>query len=112
MAEMTNAARDVLAERARQIGEEGWTAEHDDAHGDGEMAFAAACYAMQVALDCISRNDLRQTVSRTIRELWPWSLHWWKPKSRRADLVKAGALILAEIERLDRIAHTHEGGRQ
>jgi hypothetical protein len=29
---------------------------------------------------------------------------WWKPTNRRRDLVKAGALILAEIERLDRAA--------
>lgn len=100
----TAAARDVLAERQRQISGEGWTPEHDDAHSDGEMAGAAACYAMQVALDCIGRNDLHNTVSRTIRELWPWSAHWWKPKNRRADLIKAAALILAEIERLDRAA--------
>ena len=34
---------------------------------------------------------------------WPWVRRWWKPTDRRRDLVKAGALILAEIERLDRI---------
>lgn len=33
---------------------------------------------------------------------WPWPSKWWKPKSQRRDLVRAGALILAEIERLDR----------
>jgi hypothetical protein len=36
--------------------------------------------------------------------LWPWSVQWWKPKDRRRDLVRAGALIVAEIERLDRAA--------
>jgi hypothetical protein len=35
-------------------------------------------------------------------EFWPWSLHWWKPKSPRRDLIRAAALIVAEIERLDR----------
>lgn len=35
-------------------------------------------------------------------EVWPWDESWWKPTNRRRDLVKAGALILAEIERLDR----------
>ena len=97
-------ARDVLAERTRQISVEGWTPAHDDRHAAGEMAGAAACYAMQVALDHIGRDDLHTTVSRTIRELWPWAAHWWKPTGRRRDLVKAGALILAEIERLDRAA--------
>jgi hypothetical protein len=33
---------------------------------------------------------------------WPWSQDWWKPTNPRRDLVKAGALIAAEIERLDR----------
>lgn len=93
---------DIAAERRRQIDEEGWTPERDDTHGDGEMAGAAACYAMQVALDCIGRSDLHMTISRTIRELWPWSTHWWKPTDRRRDLVKAGALIAAEIDRIDR----------
>jgi len=35
---------------------------------------------------------------------WPWAEKWWKPKNERRDLVKAAALILAEIERLDRAA--------
>ncbi|EIP5489386.1 hypothetical protein LS178_001568 [Salmonella enterica] len=29
---------------------------------------------------------------------------WWKPKGARSDLVRAGALIQAEIERIDRAA--------
>jgi hypothetical protein len=35
-------------------------------------------------------------------QIWPWDRKWWKPTDRRRDLVKAAALILAEIERLDR----------
>lgn len=81
---------DVLAERRRQVQAEGWTPEHDDTHTDGEMADAAALYA-----------------SMRVRHItgfatWPWDEKWWKPKDRRSDLVRAGALILAEIERLDR----------
>jgi hypothetical protein len=33
---------------------------------------------------------------------WPWLSKWWKPKDRRRDLVRAAALVIAEIERLDR----------
>lgn len=98
------AARDVIDERRRQISVEGWTPQHDDAHDKGEMAGAAACYVMQAVVDDIGRRDLQTTILRTIRELWPWSAHWWKPTSRRRDLVKAAALIIAEIERLDRAA--------
>lgn len=33
---------------------------------------------------------------------WPWDAKWWKPKNTRRDLVRAGALIVAELERMDR----------
>ena len=33
---------------------------------------------------------------------WPWEPRWWKPKNPRRDLVRAAALLIAEIERLDR----------
>ena len=87
------AAVDVLAERRRQIEVEGWTPAHDDEHKNGEMARAASCYA--VGAPAFMAWDL-----------WPWDRKWWKPGDRRRDLVKAGALILAEIERLDRAALT------
>lgn len=61
------------------------------------MAVAAACYIM-------ADDDPRADVP----ELWPWPSEWWKPTDVRRDLVKAGALILAEIERLDRAAGTKE----
>lgn len=101
MAEMSKAARDVLAERERQKTVEGWTAEHDDAHNLGEMADAAACYAIRSSR---TTDDQAACAGRSIiNRLWPWEMTWWKPTIRRSDLVKAGALILAEIERLDRL---------
>lgn len=84
------AALDVLAERRRQIEKEGWTPEGDDRHRSGEMAQAAACYAIKSA-----------GLSAPAK-FWPWSVHWFKGSDPRRCLVKAGALILAEIERLDR----------
>ncbi len=89
--ELTKAANDVLAERCRQVEAEGWTPEHDDAHGVGELAIAAACYAGNAA----GKWGIATAA-------WPWAPKWWKPTNARRDLVKAGALILAEIERLDR----------
>jgi hypothetical protein len=92
-----SALDDIAAERRRQIDAEGWTPEHDDAHRIGEMAQAAACYAIGSGFrDTIEGDEQR-------RPLWPWDWSWWKPKDRRRDLVRAGALIVAEIERLDRL---------
>lgn len=94
-AAMSTAARDVLAERRRQVESEGWTPEHDDQHSSGEMAVAAMCYAAE-ATGHLTDSGLAR--------LWPWPHVWWKPTTPRRDLVKAAALILAEIERLDRSA--------
>jgi hypothetical protein len=99
---LTDAARDVLMERERQMSAEGWTPSHDDEHGNQELAAAAACYAL-----CAYRPEeawVRDPACRVPPKYWPWVTRWWKPKSPRRDLVKAGALILAEIERLDRAA--------
>ncbi|HBT4563364.1 hypothetical protein [Klebsiella pneumoniae] len=92
---VTAAAADVLAERKRQVTAEGWTPGHDDEYEHGELADAAGCYALSSELfDCAGEPP----------RPWPWPDEWWKPTNRRRDLVKAGALILAEIERLDRAA--------
>lgn len=90
----TAAARDVLVERRRQITAEGWTPEHDDKHENGDMARAAACYALAAAGYPVDDS--------AILRFWPWLDSWWRPGDQRRSLVKAGALILAEIERLDR----------
>jgi len=94
----------VIAERQRQIESEGWTARHDDDHSDGSMALAAACYALNAATWAAKGTaELRQSYADlSPGARWPWKRKWWKPKSQRQDLVRAGALILAEIERLDR----------
>lgn len=106
---LTKAAEDVLTERQRQVEKEGWTPGHDDNHDDGAMAQAAAVYALGAATDKPERSVIDEFGSEgtpyRIHSLWPWSREWHKPRSRRDDLVKAGALILAEIERLDRMGH-------
>ncbi|MGG2013893.1 hypothetical protein ABFY67_32810 [Pseudomonas aeruginosa] len=88
---------DVQAERRRQITAEGWTPEHDDEHSHGQMARAAACYALAGSS---APND--GTAALLVSLAWPWDEQWWKPSTARRDLVKACALALAEIERLDR----------
>ena len=92
---MTKALDDVIAERKRQIEVEGWTPEHDDAHGLGQIAVAAGCYAMF--------SNSHSNAGRPPM-FWPWSRNWWKPKGYRRDLVRAAAMLIAEIERVDRAA--------
>lgn len=90
-AQPSEAVADVLAERQRQISVEGWTPEHDDEHTDDELSLAAASYAI------CDRAHMSPP------GFWPWDRKWWKPSDQpRRNLIKAGALILAEIERLDR----------
>ncbi|WP_228462730.1 hypothetical protein [Pseudomonas aeruginosa] len=95
--EVPQAWLDVQAERKRQVEVEGWTPEHDDAHSHGQMARAAACYALAGSS---APND--GTAALLVSLAWPWDQQWWKPTSARRDLVKTCALALAEIERLDR----------
>ncbi|KSE34225.2 hypothetical protein [Pseudomonas aeruginosa] len=105
--QMPQAWLDVQAERRRQITAEGWTPEHDDEHSHGQIARAAACYALAGSS---APND--GTAALLVSLAWPWDQQWWKPTSARRDLIKAGALILAEIERLDRAAPGKEVGHE
>ena len=95
-----SAIDDIAAERKRQIENEEWSAEHDNSHDRSEMARAAACYALPKSFRDFNAD--RPGIGSVLDLLWPWDREWWKPKNRRRDLVRAGALIVAEIERLDR----------
>lgn len=88
---VSSVAVEIQSERTRQTTKEGWTLDHDDDHCLGELGLAAAAYLLHVA----HRDD-------AARVAWPWARGWWKPKDPRRDLIRAGALVIAEIERLDR----------
>jgi len=99
-------AQMIARERTRQREEEGWSAAHDDGHTRGELAIAAAVYALS---EPVRENTI---LGRSLRYvLWPWDQRWWKPDrhDRIRELVKAGALIAAEIDRLQRLASAPEG---
>lgn len=85
---------EIQQERRRQIESEGWSIAHDDAHDSGELAQAAATYALASKKGSYWASQWR--------ELWPWETEWFKPRDRRRDLIRAAALIVAEVERLDR----------
>jgi hypothetical protein len=84
----------IINERKRQIEKEGWTAEHDSQHSWGSLAIAAACYALHHT-DASVKNPHTTNLNG-----WPWEQMWWKPKDSIRNLVRAGALIAAEIDRL------------
>lgn len=86
-AQAGEALADIAVERRRQVDVEGWSLEHDDGHDNGEIAEAAAQWASRVQHPLV----------------WSWASDKAK-HPRRRQLVIAGALIVAEIERLDRSA--------
>lgn len=81
----------IYLERQRQINEEGWTSEHDDTRTQEELASAAAFYALPEKYGELS-------------VFWPFDQKWNKKRKqdRVRQLVIAGALIAAEIDRLMR----------
>lgn len=89
----------IVRERLRQIESEGFSFDHDDRHARGELAGAASAYAMSAAA---SIGCGRSPVLDTPPPFFQFETEWWKPRSPREDLIRAAALILAEIERLDR----------
>jgi hypothetical protein len=88
----------MSSERKRQIDVEGWTPEHDADHTLAELALAGLSYVSVAASQVRLRDGC---VKERLPVYWPWSDNWWKPSDDPIrNLVKAGALIAAEIDRL------------
>lgn len=91
----------IAMERLRQVTVEEFDEVNDDTNLNSELAWAAAAYV----LSDIDPNDLNgEDVEKLPEIFWPWHSDWWKPSTRTRDLTKAGALIAAEIDRLNRDA--------
>lgn len=91
-------AGELVAERMRQITGENYKRAHDDGYQPHELPAAAAAYAFAAA-------TRERYLSLDPVKMWPWNPVSFKPTDPRRDLVKAGALIIAEIERIDRAAY-------
>jgi hypothetical protein len=91
--EQSEAAIDT--ERKRQIQEKRWTFEHDDLHTDRSLSLAAKCYEQNARLMATYEPGI-------VPQHWPWHRDEWNPKTAERDLIRAGALYQAEIERLIR----------
>lgn len=99
---MANGSQLIADERARQVMEEDWTPEHDDDHHKGELSAAAIVYA-KAAYKQVAFGTLPDMFASEEGRDWPWDSTWWKPSQDPVcNLIKAGALIAAEIDRLQR----------
>jgi hypothetical protein len=94
----------IEVERRRQIEAEGWDTAHDDRHDNGELLRAGVLY---MNWDTEYAPSLREDGAPTG---WPWDARWWKPRDRKRNLERAGALMLAEKERLGRIPWREHSG--
>ena len=98
----------IAAERRRQVEAEGWTPDHDDEHDACELTQAAVAYAIHAVGEkngvCWPEDDQGAPIG------WPWHPSWWKPSGDPIrNLVKAGALIAAAIDRLQRAGEVRRG---
>ena len=86
----------IAQERARQVTEEGYDADHDAERGDGSLVLAAVCYALPPE----RRARMPGVPDSWPPAMYPWEPVSWKPSTRLRDLARAGALIAAEMDRL------------
>lgn len=82
----------IREERRRQIEVEGYDTMHDRHHTPQVLCRAAVAYALH--------DDPSQTLAEAAASMWPWTRDSWKPKDQLRNLVRAGALIAAAIDRL------------
>jgi len=92
-----NGAELILKERERHITEEGYDAGHDNQYTKGELVQAALCYIQRAGQRC------------PVPSRWPWDPKFWKPKTKEEDLVRAGALLAAQIDLDKRIEKYLQG---
>jgi len=96
-----NGVQLIAAERTRQIEDEKWSPAHDDRHKKFQLSLAASSYIAVVASpdEWAAEHGTQPAPCHD----WPWAKKWWKPSDDPIrNLVKAGALIAAEIDRLQR----------
>jgi hypothetical protein len=91
----------IKEERQRQIAQENWTPAHDDQHDNQQLQRAAEAYLLSANMNTLGFKSFRPPNE------WPWDEEDWKPSTPTRDLTKAGALWLAEIDRIKRLGSNH-----
>lgn len=91
-------------ERNRQIIDENWSSAHDDEHDESELPEAALCYlSMALRNANVYNSKPDHILHENIKTFWPWPDFPIKEADTERNLVKAGALIAAEIDRRNRL---------
>lgn len=96
----------IAEERQRQIDVEGYSAQHDSQHPTSEFVYAAIAYteSAKVGINCMemgNTDEMEIMVRKAEMGMdFPWGFASFKPSTDVRDLVKAGALIAAAIDRL------------
>lgn len=109
MSEHKSGCQRIAEERARQINEKGYTFEHDANHNSGELAIAAACYAVHASgrqFIKVLRLGNPNALNDFLKDAWPFdpaSDKRFTPTETIDLLAQAGAFIAAEIDRLQRM---------
>ena len=106
----------IKKERERQIKELGYNYPHDKKHCNGELAIAAACYAVHGVINTMSPVNgeescnyfevvklFKGSEAGLVEDAWPFDLGSDKRKKhdRVKLLVQAAAMLVAEIDRLN-----------
>jgi len=99
---------EIAARRQHQIAK-GYDAAHDDEHTDASIARGAAALALSAYGNITVRADRRrygmyrgqEDLTFEPSQIWPWH-NGFKPGTPRDALIDAAAMIVAEIERIDR----------
>ena len=87
----------IKEERKRQITEEGYTLEHDKMYNDPKDMVMAACVYASLGIG----PNMDPNFVKDMEDSWPWDPKYFKPKDRIRNLVRAGALIAAALDRLN-----------
>ena len=85
----------IAQERAEQIEKHGWTAEHDAKHDSGALAVVAATLAVMHTDSTVTDPEEKHGTDNN-----PWGLEDKLKSDAIHSLKIAGALIAAEIDRL------------
>jgi hypothetical protein len=99
---LNQAYQSILAERERQKTQEGYTTDHDDQLDDGQLFQAATIYYFYGTETPVAFQR-GPDGTPTIPLYWKLAPSMWKPRTRRENLIRAGALCLAEQERYQRV---------
>lgn len=97
----SNGSQLISLERRRQVVEEGYDARHDKGETVNNLIQAAMAYCEV----CFTGN----TVLDSLKFGWPWRTTCFKPKDYKRNLVRAGALIAAAIDKLEKDDDSSEG---